>query len=54
MSTELTEKRRIAMKRATTMKRTDVILSVGTLALVLLAVVGMAVTGTLDEFGAWA
>src|SRR5215218_11439603 len=54
MSTELTEKRRIAMKRATTMKRTDVILSVGTLALVLLAVVGMAVTGTLDEFVAWA
>jgi hypothetical protein len=54
MSTELTEKRRIAMKRATTMKRTDVILSVGTLALVLLAVVGMAITGTLDEFGAWA
>ena len=36
------------------MKRTDVILSVGTLALVLLTVVGMAVTGTLDEVGAWA
>src|SRR5215218_2677057 len=54
MSTEHTERRRIAMKLATTMKRTDVILSVGTLALVLLAVVGMAVTGTLDEFGAWA
>ena len=42
------------MKRATTMKRTDVILSVGTLALVILAVVGMAATGTLDGFGAWA
>ena len=42
------------MKRATTMKRTDVILSVGTLALVLLAVVGMAATGSIDEFGAWA
>src|SRR5215218_3021254 len=54
MSTEHTERRRIAMKLATTMKRTDVILSVGALALVLLAVVGMAVTGTLDEFGAWA
>jgi hypothetical protein len=54
MSTELTERRRIAMKRATTMKRTDVILSVGTLALVLLAVVGMAVTGSINEFTAWA
>jgi hypothetical protein len=42
------------MKRATTMKRTDVILSVGTLALVLLAVGAMATTETLDEFGAWA
>jgi hypothetical protein len=31
-----------------------VILSVGTLALVLLAVVAVAATGTLDEFGAWA
>jgi hypothetical protein len=36
------------------MKRTDVLLSVGTLALVLLAVVGMAATGTLDEVVAWA
>ncbi len=36
------------------MKRTDVILSVGTLALVLLAVVVMAATGTIDEFAAWA
>jgi hypothetical protein len=42
------------MKRATTIRRTDVILSVGTLALVLLALVGMAATGTLDGFGAWA
>jgi hypothetical protein len=36
------------------MKRTDVLLSAGALALVLLAVVGMAATGTLDEFVAWA
>ena len=36
------------------MKRTDMILSVGTLTLVLLTVAGMAATGTLDEFGAWA
>jgi hypothetical protein len=36
------------------MKRTDALLSVGTLALVLLAVVGVAATGTLDEFVAWA
>jgi hypothetical protein len=36
------------------MKRTDVLLSVGTLALVLLAVVGVAATGTLDEVVAWA
>jgi hypothetical protein len=42
------------MKRATTIRRTDVILSVGTLALVLLALAVMAATGTLDEFGAWA
>ena len=35
-------------------KRTDIVLSVGTLALVILAVVGLAATGTLDEFGAWA
>jgi hypothetical protein len=42
------------MKRATTIRRTDVILSVGTLALVLLAVAVMAAMGTLDEFGAWA
>jgi hypothetical protein len=35
------------------LKRTDIVLSVGTLALVVLAVVGMAATGTLDEFGAW-
>src|ERR671910_2521114 len=36
------------------LKRTDIVLSVGTLALVILAVVGMAATGTLDGFGAWA
>src|SRR5918999_3096514 len=53
MSTELTERRR-KMKRATTMKRTDVILSVGTLALILIAVGALAATGALDEVGAWA
>ena len=42
------------MKQATTMRRRDMILSVGTLAVVFLAVVGMAATRTLDEFGAWA
>ena len=36
------------------MKRTDVILSVGTLALVLFAVVALAATGNIDEFTAWA
>jgi hypothetical protein len=36
------------------MKRTDVILSVGTLALALFAVVIIAATGTTDEFIAWA
>ena len=36
------------------MRRTDVILSVGTVALVLLAVVSMAATGTIEEFAAWA
>jgi hypothetical protein len=35
-------------------KRTDVILSAGTLALVLLAAVVVAATGTTDEFAAWA
>src|ERR687893_1582617 len=35
-------------------KRTDIVLSAGTLALVILAVVGMAATGTIDEVGAWA
>ena len=35
-------------------KRTDVTLSAAILALVFLALVGMAVTGTLDEFGDWA
>ena len=36
------------------LKRTDVILSIGTVALVLLAVVALAATGTFDEFVAWA
>jgi hypothetical protein len=36
------------------LKRTDIVLSVGTLVLVLLAVVGMATMGSLDEFRAWA
>jgi hypothetical protein len=36
------------------MKRTDVILSVATLALVLFTVVVMAATGTIDEFAGWA
>jgi hypothetical protein len=36
------------------MKRTDVVLSVGTLALVLLAAVFVVATGTTDEFAAWA
>jgi len=35
-------------------KRTDAILSAGTLALVLLAVAAVAATGNLDEFAAWA
>jgi hypothetical protein len=35
-------------------KRTDVILSVGTLALVFLAVAAVAITGSIDEFTAWA
>lgn len=42
------------MKQATTIRRTDIILSVGTLAVVFLAVVVMAATRTLDEVGAWA
>ncbi len=36
------------------MKRTDVILSTGTLALVLLAAAVVVATGTTDEFAAWA
>jgi hypothetical protein len=36
------------------MKRTDVILSVGTLALVLIALAVVAAAGTIDEFAAWA
>jgi hypothetical protein len=35
-------------------KRTDIILSVGTLMLVLVALAALAVTGTIDEFVAWA
>ena len=35
-------------------KRIDAVLAVGTLALVLLAVGGVAAAGTLDEFAAWA
>jgi hypothetical protein len=35
-------------------KRTDVILSVGTLALVFLAVAAVAITGSIDELTAWA
>jgi hypothetical protein len=42
------------MKREATIERTDVILSVGTLALVFLAVGGMAAMGNTDEFIAWA
>jgi hypothetical protein len=42
------------MKRAAATRRTDVILSVGTLALILIAVGALAATGTLDEVGAWA
>jgi hypothetical protein len=36
------------------MKRTDVILSAGTLALALIALVFVAATGNIDEFAAWA
>jgi hypothetical protein len=36
------------------MKRTDVILAAGTLALILVAVAVVAVTGSIDEFVAWA
>ena len=36
------------------MKQTDVILSAGTLALALIAVVVVAATGTIDEVAAWA
>lgn len=36
------------------MKRTDVILSVGTLAVVLIALAVVAATGTIEEFAAWA
>jgi hypothetical protein len=36
------------------MRRSDIILSVGTLALVLIAVVVVTATGSIDEFAAWA
>jgi hypothetical protein len=36
------------------MRRSDIILSVGTLALVLFAVVVVTATGSIDEFAAWA
>ena len=38
------------MEGSYTPKRTDVILSVGTLTLILLAVVVVALTGSVDEF----
>jgi hypothetical protein len=43
-----------AMERTDTLKRTDIILSVGTLALALLAVVAVTATGSAGEFVAWA
>jgi hypothetical protein len=48
------ERRRYAMKRTATMKPTDVVLSAGTLSLVLLAVATVAVTGNINEFVGWA
>jgi hypothetical protein len=42
------------MKRIDTLKRADVILSVGTLVLALLAATTVAITGSTDEFVAWA
>jgi hypothetical protein len=42
------------MKLAATMKQTDTVLSVGTLVLVLFAVAAVIVTGSIDEFVAWA
>jgi hypothetical protein len=42
------------MKRTDTLKRTDPILSVGTLGLVLFAAAAVAATGSTDEFVAWA
>jgi hypothetical protein len=44
---------RRAMKRIDTLKRTDVILSVGTLALALLVAAAVAAMGSTDEFVAW-
>jgi hypothetical protein len=45
---------RKTIKRVTTIKRTDVILSVGTLALVVLAVAVVAAAGSTEEYIAWA
>ena len=42
------------MKRTDTLKRTDVILSVGMLVLVLLALALLVATGSTGEFVAWA
>jgi hypothetical protein len=42
------------MKRSVTLKRTDLILSAGTLALILFAAAAVAATGSTDEFVAWA
>jgi hypothetical protein len=42
------------MKQVTTVRRTDVTLSVGTLALVLLAAVVVAASGSINEFVGWA
>jgi hypothetical protein len=48
------ERRRIVIKLVTTVRRTDVTLSVGTLALVLLAAVAVATSGSINEFVGWA
>ncbi len=42
------------MKQGDMIKRIDIILSVGTVALVLLAAAAVAATGSIDEFVAWA
>jgi hypothetical protein len=48
------ERGRKAVKRTETMKRIDTILSVGTLALVLVAAVVVAAMGSTEELAAWA